>query len=330
MSNPTVSCIVPVYKVEQFLPQCIDSILAQTFTDFELILVDDGSPDNSGKICDEYAQKDSRIKVIHKENGGVSSARNAGLDAAKGEWICFVDSDDLISPDYMTLMFDAAMSSKANLVLSVMTKNFDNFCEHSNGESRIYSKQELLLELNENRLSDFSVNLLNPPVNKLYHKSIINESRFDISKKYYEDMAFNWNAISKIEILAFVAYNLYYYRDNCQSATNTLSIKRIQDILSAAELNNQYASQYGVNKYSSDLFTLNAVFQCLFFLASCENSFIKNNKTDIKLLLRKMRLLSRKLGLSKLLFKKQMLVVICFQLLGFSFIRMLYHLKRGM
>jgi len=91
--SPKISIIVPVYKVEPYLRKCIDSILAQTFTDFELILVDDGSPDGCGKICDEYAKKDNRILVIHKSNGGLSSARNAGLEIAKGEYIGFVDSD---------------------------------------------------------------------------------------------------------------------------------------------------------------------------------------------------------------------------------------------
>lgn len=96
MGAPKISVIVPVYKVEQYLPRCIDSILAQTFTDFELLLIDDGSPDNSGHICDEYAEKDSRIRVFHKENGGVSSARNVGIAKAEGEWISFVDADDWI------------------------------------------------------------------------------------------------------------------------------------------------------------------------------------------------------------------------------------------
>ncbi|KAF3371822.1 glycosyl transferase family 2, partial [Enterococcus faecium] len=89
-----ISIIVPVYKVEKYLRKCVDSILAQTFTDFEVILVDDGSPDNSGKICDEYAEKDNRVRVIHKENGGLSSARNAGIDVARGKYLGFVDSDD--------------------------------------------------------------------------------------------------------------------------------------------------------------------------------------------------------------------------------------------
>ena len=96
---PTISVIVPVYKVEPYIHQCIDSILAQTYTDFELILVDDGSPDNCGMICDEYAKQDDRIRVIHQENQGLSAARNAGIDIAKGECLTFIDSDDLWEPD---------------------------------------------------------------------------------------------------------------------------------------------------------------------------------------------------------------------------------------
>lgn len=101
---PTISVIVPVYKVEPYLRCCVDSILTQTFTDFELILVDDGSPDNCGAICDEYAEKDSRVHVIHKENGGLSSARNAGLEIANGDYVYFCDGDDYITE---TLLEDA-------------------------------------------------------------------------------------------------------------------------------------------------------------------------------------------------------------------------------
>ena len=96
MNNPKVSVIVPVYNIEKLLQRCIDSILAQTFTDFELLIIDDGSKDKSGEICDEYAEKDARIRVFHKQNGGVSSTRNLGRDEAKGKYIAFVDSDDFI------------------------------------------------------------------------------------------------------------------------------------------------------------------------------------------------------------------------------------------
>lgn len=114
---PKISVIVPVYNVEKYLPQCLDSILAQTFTDFELILVNDGSKDRSGNICDEYAQKDSRIVVIHKENGGASSARNSGLDIAKGEWISFIDSDDYVTPNYLSDLISEAQANCASLVI---------------------------------------------------------------------------------------------------------------------------------------------------------------------------------------------------------------------
>lgn len=100
-TTPTISVIVPVYNTEKYLRRCIDSVLAQTYADFELLLIDDGSKDKSGEICDEYAQKDARVRVFHKENGGVSSARNLGLDNARGEWVAFVDSDDYIEENYL-------------------------------------------------------------------------------------------------------------------------------------------------------------------------------------------------------------------------------------
>ena len=109
---PKVSIIVPVYKAEQYLHRCVDSILSQSFTDCELILVDDGSPDKSGEICDEYASRDSRIQVIHKQNGGVSSARNAGLDVAHGEYVWFVDSDDWIENDSLKEIYNIMSNLK--------------------------------------------------------------------------------------------------------------------------------------------------------------------------------------------------------------------------
>ncbi|MBR2888823.1 MAG: glycosyltransferase family 2 protein [Oscillospiraceae bacterium] len=113
---PKISVIVPVYKVEPYLHRCVDSVLNQTFTDFELILVDDGSPDNCGAICDEYAEKDPRVRVIHKENGGVSSARNAGLDAARGEFVAFLDGDDSWDDMFLSVMITAAEQGQRDLV----------------------------------------------------------------------------------------------------------------------------------------------------------------------------------------------------------------------
>ena len=118
----TVSIIVPIYKVEDYIRECIDSILAQTYPYFELILVDDGSPDNCGRICDDYAKGDNRIKVVHKVNGGISSARNAGLEVAKGEWIMHVDGDDWIEPDMIESLIEAAQITGADMVIGDFVK----------------------------------------------------------------------------------------------------------------------------------------------------------------------------------------------------------------
>ena len=118
----TVSIIVPIYKVEDYIRECIDSILAQTYPDFELILVDDGSPDDCGRICDDYAKRDNRIKVVHKVNGGLTSARNAGLEVAKGEWIMHVDGDDWIEPDMIESLIEAAQITGADMVFGDFMK----------------------------------------------------------------------------------------------------------------------------------------------------------------------------------------------------------------
>lgn len=131
MAVPEISVIVPIYKVEKYLCRCIDSILAQTYTDFELILVDDGSPDNCGNICDEYAKKDQRIRVIHKKNGGVSSARNSALEVACGEYLTFCDSDDSYSPEWLSNLKDTIIQYSADVVVG-------NYCKIS--ESNICDK----------------------------------------------------------------------------------------------------------------------------------------------------------------------------------------------
>lgn len=115
--NILISVVVPVYNVEQYLERCVDSILAQTYSNLELILVDDGAKDSSGVICDAYAQKDTRVRVIHKENGGLSSARNAGIDIAQGDYISFVDSDDWIEPDALENLLNAAVQNQVELVV---------------------------------------------------------------------------------------------------------------------------------------------------------------------------------------------------------------------
>ena len=117
---PEISVIVPVYKVQEFLPACLGSLAAQTFRDFELILVDDGSPDGCGAICDAWAGRDGRVRVLHKQNGGLSSARNAGLKIARGRYIAFVDADDLVLPDYLETLYTAIRRDRADLAIGAV------------------------------------------------------------------------------------------------------------------------------------------------------------------------------------------------------------------
>ena len=133
MDNLLISVIVPVYNTEKYLGRCVDSIINQTYTNLEIILVDDGSPDNSPAICDEYAKKDQRIKVIHKENGGLSSARNAGLDIAKGDFISFIDSDDWVEKDLFEVLVSLYGKTQAEIIASSFVGDGNGQQESRNG-----------------------------------------------------------------------------------------------------------------------------------------------------------------------------------------------------
>jgi glycosyltransferase involved in cell wall biosynthesis len=188
MMNPKISIIVPIYNVEKYLNKCIDSILAQTFIDFELILVNDGSPDNCGEICNEYAKKDSRIKVIHKENGGVSSARNTGIEIAKGQYFGFIDSDDTIHEKMYEILYQNAVQYSSDIVLcDFLEVNEDENPEEKNKTEFSllhYSNIQALYHLytTEAGKSDMWVY----PWNKLYKGWLFNDLRFK-EGRIYED-----------------------------------------------------------------------------------------------------------------------------------------------
>ena len=206
---PTISIVVPVYKVEPYLRRCVDSILAQTFKDFELILVDDGSPDNSGIICDEYAQKDTRVRIIHKENGGVSSARNAGIEIARGEWLCFVDGDDVIDPTYLG---DFKLESSINdLYIQGYKKVYNNEVKetHEFPKSKEMSYIEILAFMEDERI-------INSPCCKLYDRAIIynNNILFDSNTSYGEDHIFSLEYVAHASTAHYSTTSGYYYMVN--------------------------------------------------------------------------------------------------------------------
>lgn len=206
--SPKISIIVPVYKVEQYLPKCIDSILAQTYPNWELLLIDDGSPDNSGKICDEYAQKDERIRVFHKENGGVSSARNLGLDNADGDYVMFVDSDDWISNECLCKTVNKLNSAE---VLQFGFTRYEQDVNKSNGN------KDATLSVDE----FLSTRVINVCVwGNLIKNTIIQKYniRFDEILKLGEDQLFIFQCIACSKLISRINLQLYYYRDNPESA----------------------------------------------------------------------------------------------------------------
>lgn len=206
-NHPKISVIVPVYNTEQYLPRCIDSILDQTFTDFELLLIDDGSKDNSGKICDEYAAKDSRIRVFHKENGGVSSARNMGLDNALGKWVTFVDSDDWIEPKGLELLKNA---SEADIIIGEILFEKDGTTSFLSNTSNKTGKD--LYELVSTQI-DHSA--FCSPCAKLFSANLIRQHhiRFNQSLTFGEDSVFVKNYLLYIKSLSNIHELCYHYND---------------------------------------------------------------------------------------------------------------------
>lgn len=206
-NRPTISVIVPVYNAEKWLRRCIDSILAQTYTDFELLLIDDGSTDSSGAICDEYATKDSRVLSFHKPNGGVSSARNLGIDKAKGKWISFVDSDDYVFPQFLTGLCENDILD-SSLVMGYATIWEEGTFRKEAYPSLIYSTGDLGLAFVKNNLERRTT-----VWGKLFNKNVIetNKLRFDNRFSLGEDTHFVFSYLRYVDELIIVNKADYIY-----------------------------------------------------------------------------------------------------------------------
>lgn len=224
-----ISVIVPVYKVENYLRECLDCILMQSYTDFELILVDDGSPDRCGEICEEYSERDMRVRVIHQDNQGLSGARNTGIEAACGEYITFVDSDDLVSPHYLAVLHEALTDSDADISVCRTLIFADGETPQEKADliikKTVFSGKKACI-----LLYDGSAEV---PVNawgKLYRKEIIGNHRFPLGR-LHEDQAFTPLMCYRAKKVAAVNVQLYYYRERNNSITrDQFTIKRYDDL----------------------------------------------------------------------------------------------------
>ena len=228
---PKLSIIVPVYKVEQYIHKCVDSILKQTFEDFELILVDDGSPDNCGKICDEYARKDERVRVIHKENGGVSSARNKGILEAKGEYISFIDPDDWIELKMYEEIFDFINANDVDVLCFEVFEVKGSKCSayYRFNEDKVMEGQNALLKI----LTDV---IDNSPCNKVYRKSTWENVLFPNSRRF-EDVATIYKTFYQSKKIGYLKKAYYYYlkREGSAIALSFDAQRRFENFLGYKE-----------------------------------------------------------------------------------------------
>lgn len=205
-----ISIIVPVYKVEEYLARCVDSILAQTYTDLEIILVDDGSPDNSGEICDAYAEKDDRIKVIHKANGGLSDARNTGIDQATGSYLTFLDSDDWVHESYIAYLYDLLKDNDAEISLCNFLKTTQEEVplEPSQGRETVLSSDAVLERYID--LGDAFHPQLVMACGKLFKAELFDTIRFPVGR-LHEDEFTTYKLFHYAKKSVLSMRSLYYY-----------------------------------------------------------------------------------------------------------------------
>lgn len=241
-----ISVIVPIYNVEKYLGKCLNSILDQTFTDYELILVDDGSTDSSGDIADEYALKDDRISVIHKKNGGLSDARNHGIEKANGEYVCFIDSDDWIEKTYLEELHELAVKNEADITICDFQKN--------TGDSVITQPKEFAVVIEtgidaiDNLYSD-KYGIYVVAWNKLYNRDLFTDLRYPVGM-IHEDEAIFGDLFCEAKKVVRTERILYNYRVNNETSimSSKYSLKRL-DILKAMEIRMETYKNRGLNRY---------------------------------------------------------------------------------
>ena len=265
MKNCLISVIVPVYNVERYLDKCIESICAQSFTDTEVILVDDGATDSSGAICDAWAERDARIRVIHKENGGLSDARNAGIDVASGEWYMFVDSDDTITPDTLERLYRAAVTHGCEMAVCNIVRIYDD----GTTEPFYNPVSELTLWEGQQRFET----LKQPSAcNKLFRADLFRDIRFP-KGKFYEDTFVYHILAHRSNRIALTGHDGYYYLSRRESILGQPRYTdRYFDFVEAVYLRMSYLLENQVPYYGEEA--------CLSLYGAVSNAEKHITKTD--------------------------------------------------
>lgn len=238
--NPLITIVIPIYNVENYLHKCVDSVINQTYTNLEIILVDDGSPDKCGEICDEYEKIDSRIKVIHKSNGGLSDARNAGIDIASGKYISFIDSDDYVDQDYIEFLYNQILKYGTNISICSHRVLYDTgkIIEKETNEISVLDSKKVL----ERILYDEGIDL--SACAKLYDINLFSDIRYP-KGRLYEDSATTYLLIDKCDKIVIASNSKYNYIIRRSSITNNKFTTKKMDLITSTE----EMSDYIVKKY---------------------------------------------------------------------------------
>lgn len=241
----TLSVIIPVYNAEQTLRECVDSVLAQDYTDFELILVDDGSKDSSLRMCEEFTLSDSRVKVIHKKNGGVSSARNRGIEEAQGEWIGFIDADDYIAPSYFSelplLRGDIIIGSYKNIVNGEVEEAFEVL------SCKAFDLKSFLK-------TNLHSSILRTPWAKFYRRSIIGDIRFPEDMKVGEDACFVWQYLARCNSIGIAKKSIYYVRLSEVEDRVKYAVSVVYAVNSLSNLHHAFKTLNNIHSIGKDKF----------------------------------------------------------------------------
>lgn len=275
-----ICIIIPIYNVEKYLPQCLDSVLEQTYQNLEIILVNDGSTDSCGEICDGYANKDSRIKVIHKENGGLSDARNAGIKIATGEFIAFIDSDDWISPNFCEILLKTALQNKAEIVECGFAK-FENESEinleksSEKNEKFVYNTEEAVELLMKENLKQMACN-------KLFKRDIIKNIFFEKNRKH-EDEFWTYQIFGNANQIVKINKVLYFYRQHSQSIMGiNYNISRLDGLLALEERIDYVAKNFpDLKNLAIKIFCFASMFHYQKIAKNCKIDFDEKYRREI-------------------------------------------------
>ncbi len=246
---PEISVIVPIYRVEAYLDRCVESLVRQSFSDLEILLVDDGSPDRCGELCDLWAARDRRIRVLHRKNGGLSEARNTGLAAAGGTYIAFADGDDVLHPDFLGALYRAARRAHAQLAVCAVAPFSGDECplpDRCPAPETILTAKQALGAMLDGKMFHCVV------WNKLYHRSLLRGVTFPPGK-FHEDEFFTYRVVAAAQTVAFVDTPLYFYRKRADSLMCSASLHGA-DALQARLERLAFLRTYDAALYRADKF----------------------------------------------------------------------------